>query len=129
MNPKDMTHVELLSEAMASMLDIGACYEGLEQERADSDVIRVEFLRRLDEADALRKENEELHHDKERLDKLEEFFNNPDWSLDRELNGPFNYGPNGRVRWSITEACEVLGDGKTLREAIDGMTESEASHE
>jgi hypothetical protein len=51
---------------MASMLDIGAYYEGLEQERADSDVIRVELLRRLDEADALRKENEKLRRDAER---------------------------------------------------------------
>ena len=84
MNPKDMTNKELLSEAMASMLDIGACYEGLEQERADSDVIRVELLRRLNEIDALRNENynasqacldyqsehEELEKDKERLSWL-----------------------------------------------------------
>ena len=62
MNTKDITNAELLSEAMASMLDIGACYEGLEQERADSDVIRVELLRRLNEADALRKENAKLRY-------------------------------------------------------------------
>ena len=97
MNPKDMTHVELLSEAMASMLDIGACYEGLEQERADSDVIRVELLRRLDEADALRKENKELRKESFAL-----------YARLNEYSYQFIYGGRSGVRTAYVLAAPVL---------------------
>jgi hypothetical protein len=72
--------------------------------------MEAELLRRLDEADALRKENEELRKDKERLDWLNNHDETPNWYT---------------AHWTIISTCG------NIRAAIDAekAKESEASHE
>lgn len=63
MNPKDMTNEDLFGACISAVRawpDSRTTYEG-DHLWATYTVTRAELLRRLDEADALRKVNEELH--------------------------------------------------------------------
>ena len=67
MNPKDLTNaqlVELVSRKQWTSIGCHYTYEGQRGLVLEED----ELLRRLDEADALRKENEELRKDKGQLE-------------------------------------------------------------
>lgn len=89
MNPKDMTKSDLLVELVNRTKGYGFLN--------DPKPVISELLRRLDSADALRKENEELRKDKERLDWLDE-----------------------RVSWEYDERrATSTGGNNTLRNAID----------
>lgn len=113
MEPKDMTNEELIAQH--------AEFSGL-SERCGTDMkintalancyaCADELLHRLNEADALRKNNEELRKDKVRLDWLNE---RKEWNFD------------------INKASyEPYRSRLQIRDAIDASTakESEASHE
>jgi len=81
-----------------------------------------ELLRRLNEADALRKENEALRKDKERID----FLDDGNYGIDpRNIPGVMM---NGRRFHCLAGR----GDWSSLRDAIDAARlakESEASHD
>lgn len=83
---------------------------------------RDELLRRLNEADALRKENEKLRKDKERID----FLDDGNYGIDpRNIPGVMM---NGRRFHCLAGR----GDWSSLRDAIDAARlakESEASHD
>jgi len=81
-----------------------------------------ELLRRLNEADALRKENEALRKDKERID----FLDDGNYGIDpRNIPGVMM---NGRR----FQCLAGRGDWSSLRDAIDAARlakESEANHD
>lgn len=109
MNPKDMTNEALLDAWLKEMK--GDYEHGCPCES--------EVQRRLDDADALRKENKELRKDKERLDWMDKLEPNAFYmlSLFRHADG----------------SILVIADGsKPIREHLDYARipkESEASHE
>jgi hypothetical protein len=116
-----MTNKELVSEALATMLAIGECYEDQEDERELENAIRIELLRRLDEADALRKENEELRKDEERMD----FLSNPDR---RVSQSHYRNGVAYEVIGCFGECLRMVIDTEMRHDAAKAK-ESEASHD
>lgn len=124
MNPKDMTNKQLLLQAVADIQK--ARREFMEEDvpciGVPKDSCDAELLRRLDEADALRKENEALRKDKERID----FLDDGNYGIDpRSIPG---VTMNGRRFHCLAGR----GDWSSLRDAIDAARlakESEASHE
>ena len=110
MNPKDMTGRALFIASKDS-------YSSKKQHAGisllnwikDQEAIELELLRRLDEADALRKENEELRKDKERID----FLDDGNYGIDpRNIPGVMM---NGRRFHCLAGR----GDWSSLRDAID----------
>lgn len=108
MSPKEMTNEDLVKAVRI--------YDGL------MPTLSCELLRRLNEADALRKENEELRKDKARLD----FLDDGNYGVDpRNISGV-------RMDGRRFHCLAGRGDWNTLREAIDAARlakESEASHD
>ena len=121
MNPKDMTKEELIK----NHADARAFAENSNYDLArncalkDSEDCAAELLRRLNEADALRKENEKLRKDKERID----FLDDGNYGIDpRNIPGVMM---NGRRFHCLAGR----GDWSSLRDAIDAARlakESEA---
>lgn len=108
MSPKEMTNEEFAA-AVEKRCEFN--HDG---------VTMTELRRRLDEADALRKENEELRKDKARLD----FLDDGNYGVDpRNISGV-------RMDGRRFHCLAGRGDWNTLREAIDAARlakESEAS--
>ena len=102
MNPKDMTNEQLVEDLWAAAGDESFDY-------ARTNTAKYEIERRLGEADALRKENEELRKDKERID----FLDDGNYGIDpRNIPGVMM---NGRRFHCLAGR----GDWSSLRDAID----------
>ena len=125
MNPKDMTKEQIII-GLSNALCVEINYLNKPDDRVYALNYRLqmeaELLRRLNEADALRKENEELRKDKERID----FLDDGNYGIDpRNIPGVMM---NGRRFHCLAGR----GDWSSLRDAIDAARlakESEAIHE
>ena len=122
MNKKDMTKEQViigLSDALRVEINRSNKPDDRVYALNYRQAMESELLRRLVEADALRKENEELRKDKERLDWMDKLEPNAFYmlSLFRHADG----------------SILVIADGsKPIREHLDNASkakESEASHE
>lgn len=126
MNPREMTNEQLLDAFYASGRGAGIqnglvrSMESIAIEYEKRVAVKTELPRRLNELDALRKENEELRRDKARLD----FLDDGNYGVDpRNITGV-------RMDGRRFHCLAGRGDWNTLREAIDAARlakESEAS--
>ena len=125
MNPKDMTKEQViigLSDALRVEINRSNKPDDRVYALNYRQAMESELLRRLNEADALRKENEALRKDKERID----FLDDGNYGIDpRNIPGVMM---NGRR----FQCLAGRGDWSSLRDAIDAARlakESEANHD
>ena len=125
MNKKDMTKEQViigLSDALRVEINRSNKPDDRVYALNYRQAMESELLRRLNEADALRKENEALRKDKERID----FLDDGNYGIDpRNIPGVMM---NGRRFHCLAGR----GDWSSLRDAIDAARlakESEASHD